>query len=141
VILESVTHAGTRNVMVQKYLREIVNAGDKRIILIDGQPIPASLVRIPSPGDHRGNLAAGARAEIRPLTERDRWICEQVGPVLRDHGLLFAGIDIIGEYLTEINVTSPTGIRELERGGQFHVTRRLLDAIESRLDCRSIGVE
>jgi glutathione synthase len=119
--------------MVQKYLPEIVQEGDKRILLLDGQPVPLALVRIPSAGDHRGNLATGARAEVRSLTERDRWICEQVGPVLREKGLLFTGIDVIGDFMTELNVTSPTGIRELERASDVRVAERVLDAIVTRL--------
>jgi glutathione synthase len=133
VILETVTHEGARYAMVQKYLHEIVGSGDKRIILIDGQPVPMALVRIPSQGDHRGNLAAGARAEVRPLTDRDMWICKQVGPVLRSRGLLFTGIDVIGDFMTELNVTSPTGIRELERASDVRIAEQILDAITSKL--------
>ena len=133
VILETVSHAGARYVMVQKYLPEIVDSGDKRILLIDGQPVPMALVRIPPQGDHRGNLATGARAEVRPLTDRDVWICEQIGPVLRDRGLLFTGIDVIGDFMTELNVTSPTGIRELERASDIRIAEQILDAIASKL--------
>ncbi len=133
VILETVTHKGTRYATVQKYLPEIVDSGDKRIVLVDGRPIPMALVRIPSQGDHRGNLAAGGRAEVRPLTDRDLWICEQVGPVLRERGLLFTGIDVIGDFMTEINVTSPTGIRELERASDVRIAEQILDAIASKL--------
>ena len=88
---------------------------------------------IPSPGDHRGNIVCGARIEVVPLTDREIWICEQVGPVLREKGLLFAGIDVIGDFMTEINVTSPTGIRELERAGDARITEQMFDAIASRL--------
>jgi glutathione synthase len=133
VILETVTQGGTRYVMLQKYVPEIVDSGDKRIILIDGEPIPMALVRIPTHGDHRGNLATGARAQISPLTERDRWICEQIAPVLRDKGLLFTGIDVIGDFMTEINVTSPTGIRELERASNVRITEQMFDVISSKL--------
>jgi glutathione synthase len=133
VILETVSHRGSRFVMVQKYQPEIESSGDKRILLIDGQPIPLALVRIPPAGDHRGNLATGARAEVKPLTDRDRWICEQVGPVLQEKGLLFTGIDVIGDFMTELNVTSPTGIRELERASDLRIAKRLLDAIRGRL--------
>jgi glutathione synthase len=133
VILETVSHFGTRYTMVQKYLPEIVDSGDKRIILIDGEPVPLALVRIPSSGDHRGNMDAGARTEVQPLTDRETWICEQIGPVLRDKGLLFTGIDVIGEFLTELNVTSPTGIRELERASDVRITKQLFDAISSRI--------
>jgi glutathione synthase len=133
VILETITHWGTHYAMVQKYLPEIVSSGDRRIILIDGQPIPLALARIPSPGDHRGNMDAGARTEILPLTDRAMWICEQIGPVLRDKGLLFTGIDVIGDFMTELNVTSPTGIRELERAANVQITKQMFDAIESKL--------
>jgi glutathione synthase len=119
--------------MVQKYIPEIVSSGDKRIILIDGQPVPLALARIPSEGDHRGNLVSGARAEVRPLTDRDMWICEQIGPALRERGLIFTGIDVIGDFMTEINVTSPTGIRELERESDIRIAEQLFDAILSRL--------
>jgi len=91
------------------------------------------LVRIPPEGDHRGNLSTGARAEVRPLTDRDVWICRQIGPVLRERGLLFAGFDVIGDYMTELNVTSPTGIRELVQATDLRVAERLFDVIESRL--------
>lgn len=133
VILETVTHYGARYVMVQKYLSEIAGSGDKRIMLIDGQPVPMALCRLPSSGDHRGNMDAGARTEVRPLTDRDAWICAQIGPVLRDRGLLFTGIDVIGDFMTELNVTSPTGIRELERAGDLRITEQLFDAISSKL--------
>jgi glutathione synthase len=133
VILETVTHGGARYAMVQQYLPEIVDSGDKRIMLIDGEPVPMALVRIPPHGDHRGNLSTGARAEVRPLTDRDLWICQQIGPVLRDRGLVFTGIDVIGDFMTELNVTSPTGIRELERETGDQIAARILDAIASRL--------
>jgi glutathione synthase len=120
--------------MVQKYLAEIASSGDRRIILIDGQPIPRALARIPSPGDHRGNMDVGARTEIQSLTDREMWICEQIGPVLREKGLLFTGIDVIGDFMTELNVTSPTGIRELERAADVQITKQMFDAIESKLD-------
>lgn len=133
VILETVARSGARYAMAQRYVPEIVSSGDKRIVMIDGEPIPLALARIPRPGDHRGNMAAGGRTEVRPLTDRDRWICEQVGPTLRDKGLLFAGIDVIGEYMTEVNVTSPTGIRELERSSDICIADRVIDAIEGKL--------
>jgi glutathione synthase len=133
VILETVSGHGDHYVAVQKYVPEIAGSGDKRIMLIDGEPVPAALARIPPPGDHRGNLATGAQAEVRPLTDRDRWICDQIGPVLRDRGQLFAGIDVIGDYVTEVNVTCPTGIRELERVGDLQISERVFDAIEARL--------
>jgi glutathione synthase len=119
--------------MVQKYLPDIAGSGDKRIVLIDGQPIPFALARIPPQGDHRGNMVTGARTEVRPLTDRDMWICEQIGPMLRDKGLLFTGIDVIGAFMTEINVTSPTGIRELERASGVRIAKQLFDAISFKL--------
>ena len=113
VIIEIMTAHGSELVMAQKFIPEI-KFGDKRIILINGEPISYALARIPHQNDFRGNLARGAKGEGRKLTERDYWICKQVGPTLRKKGLLFVGLDIIGDYLTEINVTSPTGVRELK---------------------------
>jgi glutathione synthase len=134
VILETLTDHGSRYVMTQKYLPEITETGDKRIILIDGKPIPMALVRIPAHGDHRGNMCVGARTQITSLTDRDRSICDQIGPVLRDNGLLFAGIDVIGDFITEVNVTSPTGIRELERESGVRITEQIFDAILSKME-------
>jgi glutathione synthase len=134
VILETVTDNGSRYAMVQKYLPEITESGDRRIILIDGNPIPMALARIPSGCDHRGNMVAGAQTEVTPITDRDMWICEQIGPVLRDRGLLFTGIDVIGDFMTEINVTTPTGIRELERASDVRITEKLFDVISSKLE-------
>ncbi|KTC71615.1 glutathione synthetase [Legionella birminghamensis] len=113
VILEVLTQNETVTIMAQRYIPEIKNLGDKRILLIDGFPVPYALARIPAKGDIRGNLAAGARGEVVAITDRDRWICEQIAPTLREKGLFFVGIDVIGDYLTEINVTSPTCIREI----------------------------
>ncbi|HSG63379.1 MAG TPA: glutathione synthase [Gammaproteobacteria bacterium] len=132
VILETLTDYGLRYILAQRYLPEIA-AGDKRILLIDGVPVDYALARIPAPGDPRGNLVMGAKGEGRPLTERDRWLCAEVGPVLRDKGVLFAGLDVIGDYLTEINVTSPTGIRELDKQFGIDIASMLLDAVEHRL--------
>jgi glutathione synthase len=132
VILETMTQHERRFVMVQKYLPEIVD-GDKRIIVIDGEPVPYALARIPAHGELRGNLAAGGRGEGRALSERDRWICAQVGPELSRRGLLFAGLDVIGDYLTEINVTSPTCVRELEAAYSLGIGAQLMDVIERRL--------
>ncbi len=131
VIFETVTHRETRQVMAQRYLPEIRD-GDKRILLIDGEPIPYALARVPAPGEARGNLAAGGTGVGIALSERDRWICTQVGPALRDAGLVFVGLDVIGDYLTEINVTSPTCIRELDKLYGLNISARLLDAIEAR---------
>lgn len=133
VILETLTDNEHRFAMAQRYVPEISSGGDKRILLIDGEPYPHCLARIPPAGDNRGNLAVGATAEGRDLSDRDRWICRQVGPVLRDKGIIFAGLDVIGDYLTEINVTSPTGIRELDRMYSDNICAGLFDAIEKRL--------
>jgi len=133
VILETLTRSGLEYCMAQRFIPEIT-AGDKRILLIDGEPVPYALARIPAQGENRGNLAAGGRGEGLALTERDYWICEQVGPALREMGLLFVGIDVIGDYLTEINVTSPTCIRELDSLFELNIAGMLMDKIEQRLD-------
>ena len=133
VVFETLTDYGTRFAIVQRYLPEIVTGGDCRIILVDGEPVPFALVRIPAPEDNRGNLAAGARAESRPLNERDRWLCAQIGPKLRAAGMLFVGLDVIGDYVTEINVTSPTGIRELNKKHAVDIGAMLVNAIERSL--------
>ena len=135
VIVEALTERGRRFCMAQRYLPEIRD-GDKRVLMIDGEPIPYCLARIPAPGETRGNLAAGAAAEGRPLTDRDRWIASQVGPELRARGILFAGLDVIGDYLTEINVTSPTCIRELDAQFSLDIGGDLMDAIASGLRAR-----
>jgi glutathione synthase len=132
VIFETLTNSGAQFAMAQVFIPEI-SAGDKRILLIDGEPVPYSLARIPSADDHRGNLVMGATGEGRELSERERWICSQVGPVLRDNGVIFAGIDVIGDFLTEINVTGPTGIRELDRLFDLNIAGSLFDAIDARL--------
>lgn len=113
VILESLTSQGTVSIMAQRYLPEICAKGDKRIILISGIPLPYALARMPAKGDIRGNLYAGATGHVVPLTERDYWLCEQIAPVLIQKGLDFVGIDVIGDYITEINVTSPTGLVQI----------------------------
>jgi glutathione synthase len=138
VIVETLTDNGARFTLAQRYVPEIVH-GDKRILLIDGVPIDYALARIPAPGESRGNLAMGARGEGRPLTERDRWLCSQVGPVLSDKGVMFAGLDVIGDYLTEINVTSPTGIRELDRQYGIDIAAKLIAAIDRKLAVRPAG--
>lgn len=135
VILETLTAHGTQQIMAQGYLPAIKD-GDKRILMIDGEPVPYCLARIPAQGETRGNLAAGGRGEARPLTERDRWIAAEVGPVLREKGLLFVGLDVIGEHLTEINVTSPTCIREIDKAFDTRIGERLMDAIEAKLAAR-----
>jgi glutathione synthase len=130
VIYETLT-AGGRYCMAQRYLPEIRD-GDKRILMIDGEPVPHCLARIPQDGETRGNLAAGGRGETRPLTDRDRWIAGEVGPKLREMGLLFVGLDVIGDYLTEINVTSPTCAREIARDSGTDVGGQVIAAIERK---------
>ncbi|RKZ98713.1 MAG: glutathione synthase [Gammaproteobacteria bacterium] len=132
VIIETLTEHGRKSVMVQQFIPEIAD-GDKRILMINGEPVPYALARIPAQGETRGNLAAGGRAEGRDLTEHDRWICQQVGPTLREKGLLFVGLDVIGNYLTEINVTSPTCIRELDQQFNLDIAGDLMNSIEQQL--------
>ncbi|HEY4369783.1 MAG TPA: glutathione synthase [Steroidobacteraceae bacterium] len=133
VIFETLTEYGSHFAIVQKYLPEIVATGDSRILVIDGEPAPYALARIPTETDNRGNLAAGARGEGRELNDRDRWLVSQIGPVLRQHGMLFVGLDVIGDYVTEINVTSPTGVRELDKRFKTDIAGLLMDAIEKRI--------
>lgn len=135
VILETLTQHGQRSIMGQRYIPEITK-GDKRILMINGEPVPYALARIPAQGETRGNLAAGGRGEGRPLTERDKWLCQQVGPTLREKGLLFVGLDVIGDYLTEINVTSPTCIRELDEIFNLKIASQLFDVIDGKLAAR-----
>lgn len=130
-MLETLLGEHGRFVMAQKFIPAI-SAGDKRILLIDGEPVPYALARIPRDGEFRGNLAAGGRGEGVPLSERDRWIVAQVAPDLRRRGLLFVGLDVIGDWLTEINVTSPTCIRELDAQFGLNIAGQLFDAIEAR---------
>ena len=132
VILETMTRFDNEMIMAQRYIPEIT-AGDKRILLIDGEPVPYALARIPAEGELRGNLAAGGRGEGIPLSERDYWLCEQIGPELKKRGLMFVGLDVIGDYVTEINVTSPTCIRELDTQFNLDIAGDLMNAIEARL--------
>ncbi len=132
VIFETLTDNGRRFAMAQAYIPEI-KAGDKRILLIDGDPVPYALARIPSADDNRGNLVMGATAKGQPLSDQDRRICEIVGPKLREAGVVFAGLDVIGDFLTEVNVTSPTGMRELDRTFELNIAGLMFDAIEARL--------
>ena len=132
VIIETLTEHGQKSVMAQQFIPEIAD-GDKRILMINGEPVPYALARIPAQGETRGNLAAGGRAEGRILTEHDHWICQQVGPTLREKGLLFVGLDVIGNYLTEINVTSPTCIRELDQQFNLDIAGDLMNSIEQQL--------
>ena len=132
VIFETLTDYGQHFAMAQVYIPEI-SLGDKRILLIDGEPVPYALARIPTGDDNRGNMVAGATTRAQELSDSDRRICAEVGPVLRDQGVLFAGIDVIGDYMTEVNVTSPTGIRELDRAFDLNIAGLMFDAIEKKL--------
>lgn len=135
VIVETLTSNGKNTIMAQRYIPEIVD-GDKRILMIDSVPVPYALARVPAVGELRGNLAAGAVGEARELSARDYWICEKIGPFLKEKGLLFVGIDVIGDYLTEINVTSPTCIRELDAAHDLDIGGQLIDCIASKLTTR-----
>ncbi len=132
VIFETLTDYGRRFAMAQVFVPEIT-LGDKRILLIDGEPVPYALARIPSAEDNRGNLVMGATGKGQPLSDRDREICATVGPALRAAGVVFAGIDVIGDFMTEINVTSPTGIRELDKLFGLNIAGQMFDAIEDAL--------
>jgi glutathione synthase len=121
--------------MGQRFIPEIAS-GDKRILLVDGEVVPFALARVPKAGELRGNLAAGGTAQGIPLSERDAWIARRVGPYLREQGILFAGLDVIGDYLTEINITSPTCIRELDAAFGLDIAGQLMEAIERRLQAR-----
>ena len=133
VVFEVLTEHGQRYAIVQRYIPDIVQTGDARILLIDGEPVEYALARIPPAGDNRGNLAAGARGIGRPLDERDRWLCSRIGPVMRERGMMFVGLDVIGGFVTEINVTSPTGIRELQKQFKIDIAGQLVDAVLRRL--------
>lgn len=133
VIIETLTGHESMQIMAQTYLPEILD-GDKRILLIDGEPVAYALARVPAKNESRGNLAAGGSARGQELTDRDRWICQQVGPALKEKGLIFVGIDIIGDYLTEINVTSPTCVRELDAAFDLDIGGDLMDCIAARLE-------
>ncbi len=137
VVFESLTEDGKHFAMVQRYLPEVVVGGDSRVLLVDGEPVPFALARIPAADDHRGNLAAGAKGVGRPLNERDRWLAAQIGPALRTAGMLFVGLDVIGGFVTEINVTSPTGVRELDQQFNLDIGGMLMAAIDRRLQARS----
>jgi len=135
VIIETLTEHGSRFCMAQNYLPAIKD-GDKRVLVVDGEPVPYCLARIPAQGETRGNLAAGGRGEARPLSESDWAIARAVAPTLKAKGLIFVGLDIIGDRLTEINVTSPTCAREIEAAFPISVTGMLMDVIEKRLAAR-----
>jgi len=132
VIIETLTNNGQQQIMAQQFIPEI-KEGDTRILLINGEPIPYGLARIPAKGETRGNLAAGGTGVARPLNDRDRFICDQVGPVLREKGLYFVGIDVIGDYLTEINVTCPTCIREIDKAYGLNIAGDYINFIETLL--------
>ncbi len=132
VIIETLTQHGSFYCMAQNFIPGIKD-GDKRVLVVDGEPVPYCLARIPKSGETRGNLAAGGRGEARPLTESDWEIARRVGPTLKAKGLIFVGLDIIGDKLTEINVTSPTCVREIEAAFPISITGMLMDAIEKRL--------
>ncbi len=133
VIFETLTEHGRRYAMAQRYIPEI-SAGDKRILLVDGEPVPYALARVPAKGETRGNLAAGGTGVGVELSEHDRWICAQVAPRLKAMGLMFVGLDVIGDFLTEVNVTSPTCIRELDTLYGLDIGGQLMDAIERKLN-------
>lgn len=137
VIIEELTQRETCYIQAQAYIPEIVNKGDKRIILIDGEAVQYGIARIPGAGDHRGNLAVGAVAEGFELTERDKWICAEIGPELKKRGLFFVGIDVIGDYLTEINVTSPTGIKEIGKIFHINIGAKFFEVLEEKLSHRA----
>ena len=132
VVFETLTEYGTRYAIVQRYIPDIVTTGDSRVILVDGEPVPYALARIPSAADNRGNLAAGAKGVGRPLNDRDRWLADRIGPALRERGMLFVGLDVIGGFVTEINVTSPTGVRELGKQFGIDIADHLMAAIARR---------
>lgn len=135
VILETLTEFGSQTIMAQRYIPEI-REGDKRILVVDGEPVPYCLARIPAQGETRGNLAAGGTGVAQPLTDQDYWIVSQVAPALKAKGLMFVGLDVIGNYLTEINVTSPTCAREIDKAYGTGIGSRLIDAIERKLAAR-----
>jgi glutathione synthase len=132
VILESLTQHGRQTIMAQRFIPQI-SEGDKRILMINGEPVPYCLARVPLVGETRGNLAAGGEGRPQPLSDRDRWIAGQVGPELKARGILFAGLDVIGDYLTEVNVTSPTCIREIDAGYDLDIASDLMDCIHMEL--------
>jgi len=133
VIIETLTDYGQRFAIAQRYLPEIATGGDSRVLLIDGSPVPYALARIPAANDNRGNLAAGAKGVGRELTERDRWLAAEIGPALAQKGMVFVGIDVIGGFVTEINVTSPTGIRELDSQFGLNIGTMVIEAFERRI--------
>lgn len=140
VIYETLTNHGQQYAMVQQFIPDITN-GDKRILMIDGEPIEYCLARIPAKGETRGNLAAGGKGVAQPISDTDRWIAEQVGPTLKEKGLIFVGLDVIGDKLTEINVTSPTCIKEIESAYDVDITGKLFDSIESKIESKLASLQ
>ncbi|SMM99528.1 Glutathione synthetase [uncultured Candidatus Thioglobus sp.] len=136
-VVKRLTNNGIRPIMVQEFLTDITK-GDKRILLINGKPIDYCLARIPAEGNFKGNLAAGATGIGQPLSERDYYLCEQIAPTLKAKGLMFVGLDVIGDYITEINVTSPTCIRELDAQFELNIAGVLFDAIEQKIKYRPL---
>ena len=132
VIIENLTGFGRRQIMAQRFIPEI-SSGDKRILMINGNPIPFGLSRIPAVGETRGNLAAGGQGVVKELSDREKWICSKVGPVLKEKGLVFVGLDVIGDYLTEINVTSPTCIREIDRFSGLNIGDDFMECILTKI--------
>lgn len=132
VIIETLTHMGTRQIMAQRFIPEIID-GDKRIILIDGEAIPFALARIAKPGEIRANLAAGGKGRVQALSEQDKHLISQVAPNLAKRGLFFVGLDVIGDYITEINVTSPTGIREIEAATGIDIASQFWQVLENKV--------
>lgn len=139
VILETMTDHASQYIMAQRFIPEI-SQGDKRILIINGTPVDYALARIPPKGETRGNLAAGGTGKGIPLSERDYWLCEQVAPRLKEMGLIFVGMDVIGDYITEINVTSPTCIRELDSLYGLNISALLMDVIEEKIAGKAAGV-
>jgi glutathione synthase len=133
VIIETLTDRGVTYTMVQRYIHDVVDTGDKRILLIDGKPNGYALARMPTKGETRANMAAGGKGVAVEMTERDHWLAAQIGPTLKEKGLIFVGIDVIGDYVTEINVTSPTGIREVDEQKGTDIAGLLMDAIEEKV--------
>jgi len=139
VIIETLTDNGARFAIAQRYVPDIAATGDSRVLIIDGEPVPYALARIPAAHDNRGNLAAGAKGVGRELNDRDRWLSAEIGPVLAERGMVFVGIDVIGGFVTEINVTSPTGIRELDAQFGLNIGDMVIAAFERRLAARPNG--
>ena len=136
VIIETLTCNGTLPIIAQRYLPDIHQTGDKRILLLDGSPVPFALARFPSQGETRGNLAVGGKGVVVPLTERDYWLCAQISETLREKALLFVGLDVIGDYITEINVTSPTGLPMIARATSIDIAGQFIDILKKKLDTK-----